>query len=87
MVIMARYVHTNLIARDWQALARFYREIFGCVPVSPERDFAGPDLAAGTGIPGARLPGSRRWTPLAWVRSASAWAGALPSPGPAPTAA
>src|SRR5678815_5648625 len=28
-----RYVHTNLIARDWRALARFYEDVFGCVPV------------------------------------------------------
>jgi hypothetical protein len=24
MTITARYVHTNLIARDWRGLARFY---------------------------------------------------------------
>jgi len=53
----ARYVHTNLIAHDWQALARFYEDIFGCVPVPPERDLAGPAMEAGTGIPGAHLRG------------------------------
>jgi predicted enzyme related to lactoylglutathione lyase len=57
VIASAKYVHTNLVARDWRALARFYREVFGCVPVPPERDYAGPDLAAGTGIPGARLRG------------------------------
>lgn len=57
MSINARYVHTNLIARDWQALASFYEDVFGCTPVPPERDFAGPDLEAGTGIPGAHLRG------------------------------
>lgn len=57
MHINARYVHTNLIACDWQALARFYQDILGCVPVPPERDFAGPDLEAGTGVPGAHLRG------------------------------
>jgi predicted enzyme related to lactoylglutathione lyase len=53
----ARYVHTNLIARDWRALSGFYREVFGCTPVPPERDFSGPDLEAGTGVPGSRLEG------------------------------
>jgi predicted enzyme related to lactoylglutathione lyase len=57
MTINARYVHTNLIARDWRALARFYQEVLGCVPVPPERDLSGPDMDAGTGIPGAHLRG------------------------------
>ena len=55
--IPARYVHTNLIAEDWQALARFYQDLFGCVPVPPERDFQGESLEAGTGLPGAHLRG------------------------------
>jgi predicted enzyme related to lactoylglutathione lyase len=57
MAIDAKYVHTNLIAVDWRRLAAFYQEIFGCVPVPPERDLDGPALEAGTGIPGARLRG------------------------------
>lgn len=57
MIDGARYVHTNLIARDWRALARFYQELFGCTVVPPERDYAGPDLEAGSGLPGARLQG------------------------------
>jgi predicted enzyme related to lactoylglutathione lyase len=46
-----------LIARDWRALAAFYERVFGCLRVPPERDFAGPELEAGTGVPGARLQG------------------------------
>jgi predicted enzyme related to lactoylglutathione lyase len=57
MIAHARYVHTNLIARDWQGLARFYQELFGCTVVPPERDFQGPDLEAGTHLPGAHLRG------------------------------
>jgi predicted enzyme related to lactoylglutathione lyase len=57
MIAGAKYVHTNLVARDWRLLARFYQDVFGCVPVPPERDFSGPDLEAGTGVPGARLQG------------------------------
>ncbi|MFO7167519.1 MAG: VOC family protein [Chloroflexota bacterium] len=58
MALTARYAHTNLVALDWRALARFYQEVFGCTPVPPERDYAGPLLEAGTGIRGARLRGA-----------------------------
>lgn len=57
MTLRARYAHTNLVARDWRALAAFYERVFGCVPVPPERDYQGPQLDAGTGLPGARLRG------------------------------
>jgi len=53
----ARYVHTNLIAKDWRALARFYERVLGCVPVPPERNYSGPDLAHATNISGASLRG------------------------------
>ena len=53
----ARYAHTNLIARDWRALVAFYQTVFGCEVVPPERDYSGPDLDAGTGIPNATLRG------------------------------
>jgi catechol 2,3-dioxygenase-like lactoylglutathione lyase family enzyme len=57
MPIEARYVHTNVVARDWRALARFYQKVFGCVPVPPERDLRGAWLGAATGIPDARAEG------------------------------
>src|SRR5512139_1286825 len=57
MSLRARYVHTNLIAQDWHALADFYQRVFGCVPVPPERDLSGPIMEAGTGVPGAHLRG------------------------------
>jgi predicted enzyme related to lactoylglutathione lyase len=53
----ARYVHTNLIAKDWRALADFYQQVFGCVLVPPERAFKGELLEAGSGIIGAELHG------------------------------
>jgi len=52
-----RYGHTNVIARDWRRLADFYERLFGCVVVPPERDYRGPDLERGTGLPGAALRG------------------------------
>ncbi len=57
MIPHARFVHTNLIARDWQRLTRFYCEVFGCTPVPPERHYSGPDLERGTGITGTQLHG------------------------------
>jgi predicted enzyme related to lactoylglutathione lyase len=57
MISGARYAHTNLIARDWRNLARFYQEVFGCVPVLPERNLSGGEMEAGTGVPGAHLQG------------------------------
>ena len=57
MPISAKYVHTNLIARDWRKLADFYVSVFGCEPVPPERDYSGADLERGTGVRGASLRG------------------------------
>ena len=53
----ATYVHTNLVANDWRKLSEFYRAVFACVPVPPERDYAGADLERGTGVPNASLRG------------------------------
>jgi predicted enzyme related to lactoylglutathione lyase len=38
MIPHPRYVHTNLIARDWRKLAAFYQLVFGCLPVPPEME-------------------------------------------------
>lgn len=53
----ARYVHTNLVARDWRALADFYIATFGCTFVPPERAYEGDALERGTGLPRAKLAG------------------------------
>jgi predicted enzyme related to lactoylglutathione lyase len=57
MTSSARFVHINLIAEDWRALAGFYENTLGCVPLLPERDLYGEQLEAGTGLPGAHLRG------------------------------
>ena len=57
MIQSPRYVHTNLIARDWRELAKFYTGVFGCEFVPPERDYSGAALEAGTGVPGATMRG------------------------------
>jgi glyoxylase I family protein len=57
LAISAKYVHTNLIARDWRKLAAFYESVFGCSLVPPERDLSGPWLEAATTVSGARIRG------------------------------
>ena len=51
------FAHTNLIAKDWKRLAAFYREVFGCEPVPPERALSGQWLDRATGIEGAKISG------------------------------
>jgi glyoxylase I family protein len=53
----ARYAHTNVTARDWERLASFYIEVFGCEEVPPVRDLEGAWLDEATGLSGAHLRG------------------------------
>ncbi|MFN2155425.1 MAG: VOC family protein, partial [Anaerolineae bacterium] len=57
MPVRARYVHTNLVARDWRALAAFYERVFGCTPVPPERALSGPWLERATGLNEVQIRG------------------------------
>src|SRR5436309_14812186 len=64
MPIRAKYVHTNLIAKDWKRLVQFYSDVFGCQPKGPERDLSGNWLDSVNAVPNAylrcvhlRLPG------------------------------
>ena len=52
-----RYAHTNLVARDWKRIAAFYVEVFGCVPVSSERNHLGAYFEQLTAIPQAQASG------------------------------
>ncbi len=57
MSLNAKYAHTNLVARDWKLLARFYQDVFGCVPVPPERDYSGEEFDRLANLSGARQRG------------------------------
>ena len=57
-MIEARFNHVNLIARDWRALADFYTRVLGCEFAPPERDYRGPEFAAGVGVPSGALRGA-----------------------------
>ena len=52
-----KYKHTNIIARDWRALAAFYQDVFDCLPIPPERDLSGSWLDKGTGVSEAHIQG------------------------------
>jgi predicted enzyme related to lactoylglutathione lyase len=56
-VLNAKYVHTNLIASDWQNLVRFYQTVFDCIPVPPQRDLTGEAMESGTGIKQVHVQG------------------------------
>lgn len=54
---MIKYAHTNLIAKNWKTLAKFYQQVFECEPVLPERSYSGYWLADATGIENPHLTG------------------------------
>ena len=56
-MIKAKYKHTNIIAKDWKELIKFYECVFNCVPVLPERHLAGEWLEKGTGVANAKFSG------------------------------
>ena len=58
MPIQAKYVHTNLTAKDWRKLAAFYTDVFGCTLVPPERDYQNDKIDAVTGLHNVHLRGA-----------------------------
>ena len=54
---MTRYVHTNIIAKDANALITFYKAVFGCRSIGERRDLRGEWLDRLTGLPGAHITG------------------------------
>ncbi len=52
-----RYVHTNIIAKDWRKLCEFYIQVFGCKPLYPERDLSGQWIDEMTAIDQVRIRG------------------------------
>ncbi|WP_261134465.1 VOC family protein [Bacillus sp. Marseille-Q3570] len=52
-----KYVHTNIVAKDWSRLAMFYIEVFDCKPVYHERDLSGAWIDQVTNIDDVRIKG------------------------------
>ncbi len=58
-----RYVHTNLIAKDWRKVSQFYQKVFHCKPVPPERNLKGEWVDKLTGISSAHIQGEHLLLP------------------------
>ena len=52
-----RYVHTNMVAKDWKKLSNFYIAVFGCTIKPPKRKLSGDWLDQATGLSKAELEG------------------------------
>lgn len=52
-----KYVHTNIITKDWKRLSDFYIKTFNCRLVPPVRNQSGDWLDKGTGVKDAHLRG------------------------------
>ncbi len=52
-----KYVHTNIVAKNWKNLAKFYIEVFGCKPIYPERNLAGYWLDSLTTLKNSKIHG------------------------------
>jgi predicted enzyme related to lactoylglutathione lyase len=52
-----KYVHTNIIAKDWKKLSQFYQEVFNCKPVPPERNLEGDWVDKLSGLKNAHITG------------------------------
>jgi len=52
-----KFAHVNLIAKDWKRLVTFYKEVFNCQPILPERYLSGEWLDQATGIENAKIEG------------------------------
>lgn len=58
-----RYVHTNIIAKDWKKLSLFYQKVLHCRPMNQTRDLKGEWLDKLTGIPSVHVQGEHLLLP------------------------
>jgi glyoxylase I family protein len=61
--VMTRYVHTNIIARDANAISAFYKAVLGCQNIGETRDLRGEWLDRLTGLKGAHITGEHLLLP------------------------
>lgn len=52
-----KFVHVNIISKDWKILADFYMKVFECKPLWPERNLSGGWLDKATSIKNAHVSG------------------------------
>jgi predicted enzyme related to lactoylglutathione lyase len=59
-----RYVHTNIIAKDWRKLSQFYQNVLHCTPMpNGRRDLKGEWLDKLTGISSVHIEGEHLLLP------------------------
>jgi predicted enzyme related to lactoylglutathione lyase len=52
-----KYAHTNIVAKDWKCLAKFYTEVFNCQPLYPERNLSGEWIEKVTSLKQVNIKG------------------------------
>ncbi len=52
-----KYVHTNIVSKNWKNLVNFYVNVFECTVLPPERNLSGDWIEKGTGVKNAKLNG------------------------------
>jgi predicted enzyme related to lactoylglutathione lyase len=52
-----QFAHTNIVAKDWKTLAKFYEIALGCTPLAPELVLSGDWLDDLVGLSGCSLHG------------------------------
>ncbi len=60
---MVRYVHTNIIAKNYKKLISFYKKVFHCKSIGETRDLHGEWLNKMTGLPDAHIVGEHLCLP------------------------
>lgn len=60
---MFRYVHINIIAKDYRKLISFYKDVFHCKSIGETRDLHGEWLDRLTGISNAHIVGEHLCLP------------------------
>lgn len=52
-----RFLHVNIVARDWRRLSQFYQNVFGCRPLNPQRNYSGEWISSLVGVPDVMIQG------------------------------
>ena len=52
-----RFLHTNIVARNWRWVSQFYQRVFGCYPLDPRRNYEGTWISAVVGMEGVQIEG------------------------------
>jgi len=55
--LQIKFAHTNIIAKDWKKLAKFYIDVLGCIPILPERHLTGEWIENLTNIENVTVDG------------------------------